>query len=134
MAEVFLGKGLKFPITVDAEGGLATADSEDKVRESVLLVLGTSLGERQMRPEFGSRIQDQVFAALRPATMNKLAFNVQEALIQWEPRIQVERVQVTPDPANDGLLLVSIDYKVRATNTAFNLVYPFFISGFGSGT
>ena len=130
MAEEFLGKGLHWPIGVDVSGALAVSEAEDKIRESVLLILSTVAGERHMRPEFGSRIQDQVFAPVRAATMSKLAFNLQESLINWEPRIDVMNVSVQPDPAEDGVLLVSIDYKIRATNTAFNLVYPFFVKGF----
>jgi|SRR5215831_4165234 len=130
MAEAFLGTGLQWPIKVDASGALAVSVAEDKIRESVLLILSTVAGERQMRPDFGSQIQDQVFAPVRPVTMSKLAFNIQESLINWEPRIEVLKVSVEPDPADDGLLLVSVDYKIRATNTAFNLVYPFFVKGF----
>src|SRR6266566_1969890 len=130
MAEEFLGRGLHWPIGADASGALAVSEAEDKIRESVLLILSTVAGERQMRPDFGSRIQDQVFAPVRAATMSKLAFNLQESLINWEPRIDVMNVGVQPDPAEDGVLLVSIDYKIRATNTAFNLVYPFFVKGF----
>ena len=130
MAEEFLGKGLQWPIAVNASGALAVSVAEDKIRESVLLILSTVAGERQMRPDFGSTIQDQVFAPVRPATLSKLAFNVQESPINWEPRIEVLKVRADPDPSDDGVLLISIDYKIRATNTAFNLVYPFFVKGF----
>jgi hypothetical protein len=129
MANAFLGRGLRFPIDVDASGLLQLAGAEDKVRDSVLLILGTVQGERQMRPDFGSRIQEQVFAALRPSTFSRIAFHVQEALIQWEPRIEVQSVRARADESEDGVVLVSVDYTVRATNTRFNLVYPFFIAG-----
>lgn len=129
MANAFLGQGLRFPIDVDGTGALRLAVAEDKVRDAVLIILGTVLGERQMRPDFGSRIQEQVFAPLRAATLSRLAFHVQEALIQWEPRVEVQSVRARPDEAHDGVVLVSVDYMVRATNTRFNLVYPFFATG-----
>jgi phage baseplate assembly protein W len=131
MPQEFLGKGLKFPIDVDPEtGALATSIAEDKIRESVLLILNTSLGERVMRPNFGSGIHEQVFASINSATIGTLSFNIQEALIAWEPRIEVEKVQVSDEKASAGALLISIDYKVRSTNNRFNLVYPFFVKGF----
>ncbi len=126
----FLGKGLKFPVQVDASGALAVSRSEDKIRESVFLILSTALGERQMRFEFGSPVQDQVFAPIRAATLSSLAFKVQESLIRWEPRVEVLNVQVSDQQANEGILLISVDYRIRATNTRFNLVYPFLVKGF----
>src|SRR5438552_1217193 len=128
MANAFLGRGLRFPIEADATGALRLAEAEDKVRDSVLLILATVQGERQMRPDFGSRLQEQVFGLLRASTFSRIAFHVQEALIQWEPRIEVQSVIARPDAVEDGLVLVSVDYTVRATNTRFNLVYPFFLA------
>ncbi|RPJ62330.1 MAG: baseplate protein [Acidobacteria bacterium] len=125
----FLGKGLKFPVQVDASGALDVSEKEGKIRESVFLILSTALGERQMRFEFGSPVQDQVFAPIRSATLSALAFRVQESLIQWEPRIEVLSVQVADHKAGEGVLLISVDYRIRATNTRFNLVYPFFVKG-----
>lgn len=115
---------------MDPAGGFAHAEGEDKVRQSVLTILSTALGERQMRADFGSMIHDQVFASIRPATISSVGFNVQEALIAWEPRIDIQNVRVSDEKAADGILLISIDYKVRSTNNRFNLVYPFFIKGF----
>ncbi len=129
MADAFLGRGLRFPVEVDGTGALRRAEAEDKVRDSVLLILGTVQGERQMRFDFGSRIQEQVFSELRASTFSRIAFHVQEALVQWEPRIEVQGVRARPDPLEEGMVLVSVDYTVRATNTRFNLVYPFFMAG-----
>jgi phage baseplate assembly protein W len=129
MADAFLGQGLQFPMAVDRDGALALVSGEAKVRESVLLILNTIQGERQMRPTFGSSLHEQVFGPIRPVTISKLKFNVQEALIAWEPRIEVLDVTVSDEQAASGVLLVSVNYSVRATNTRFNLVFPFFIAG-----
>ena len=128
-ANAFLGRGLRFPVDVDGTGALQIAANEDKVRDSVLLILGTVQGERQMRFDFGSRIQEQVFSELRASTFSRIAFQVQEALIQWEPRIEVQSVRARPDAVEEGVILVAVDYTVRATNNRFNLVYPFFMTG-----
>ena len=130
MSEEFLGKGLQFPIAVDATGALASSTAEEKIRESVFIILSTAMGERAMRPDFGSLLHSQVFAPINAATTSSLAFNVQEALIAWEPRIEVQNVQISDKQALEGKLLISIDYKVRSTNNRFNLVYPFYVKGF----
>lgn len=131
MPEEFLGRGLKFPVEVDPETGeLAKAGGEEKIRESVLTILNTAIGERVMRPNFGSLIQQQVFGSINTATISTLSFNVQQALVAWEPRIEIENVQISDEKASEGILLIAIDYKVRATNNHFNLVYPFFVRGF----
>lgn len=133
MIQEFLGKGLRFPVEVDPQTHeLAISQGEEKIRESILIILNTSLGERVMRPDFGSELHNQVFAPINAATISTLAFNVQESLINWEPRIKVENVQVSDEKAHEGTLLISIDYKVRSTNNRFNLVYPFFVKGFSS--
>jgi phage baseplate assembly protein W len=127
----FLGKGLKFPVEVNPQThSFASSTGEDKIRESVLIILGTVLGERVMRPDFGSAIQNQVFAPIHAATISTLSFNVQEALIAWEPRIEVQNVRVSDEKSKEGVLLISVDYKVRSTNNRFNLVYPFYVKGF----
>ena len=52
---------------------------------------------------------------------------VRDALIRWEPRIDVLDVVSAPDAGNPGLLLIAIEYRVRTTNNRFNLVYPFYL-------
>lgn len=127
----FSGKGLKFPVEVNPQThSFASSTGEEKIRESVLIILGTVLGERVMHPDFGSEIHNQVFASINAATTSSLAFNVQEALIAWEPRIEVQNVRVSDEKAKEGVLLISLDYKVRPTNNRFNLVYPFYVKGF----
>ncbi len=80
-----------------------------------------------MRPDFGCGIHEMVFAALSMATIGQVETLVRQALIRWDPRIEVEVVQVALEEIADGRLLVGIDYRVRTTNNRFNLVYPFFL-------
>lgn len=127
----FLGKGLKFPVAVNPQThSFASSTGEEKIRESVFIILGTVLGERAMRQDFGSALQNQVFAPIHAATISTLSFHVQEALIAWEPRIEVQHVRVSDEKSKEGVLLISLDYKVRSTNNRFNLVYPFYVKGF----
>lgn len=80
-----------------------------------------------MRPDFGCGIYRYVFAPNTTRTASLVRFDVEEALNRWEPRIVLESVTVQPDPADRSTLLISIDYKVRATDSRFNLVYPFYL-------
>ena len=133
MADNFLGSGLKFPLEIDPQtGAFMSASGEEKIRAAVCSILSTTLGERVMRPDFGGDLQHQVFASLNAATLGALAFSVRKALVAWEPRIQVQDVQVSDAQAAEGIVSISIDYKVRATDTRFNLVYPFHLQGLSS--
>ena len=128
MFKIFLGKGWQFPVGVDAGGALAVAEYEESVRQAIWVVLGTAKGERVMRPDFGCGIYDMVFGVNSSTTASEAAEEVRDALVSFEPRIDVLGVEVSP--GGDGeVLYVSIDYQVRATNTVFNLVYPFYLEG-----
>jgi len=89
--------------------------------------LGTAPGERVMRPDFGCGIHDLVFAVNSAGTAGRVASLVREALLRWEPRVDVLDVDAAADSAQPNLLLVKIDYQVRTTNSRFNLVYPFYL-------
>ena len=128
MNKKYLGKGWSFPIELDAEGFLYYSSEEQKIQESILIILGTTLGERVMRPEFGSRLHELVFSPINTSTKSLIAHYVTEALVTWEPRIDVLGVNVSDEEAINGKLLVNIEYKVRATNSTFNYIYPFYLS------
>ena len=125
----FLGTGWAFPVRQGPDGAIATARYEESVRQSVWLVLGTAPGERVMRPDFGCGIHDLVFSVADTTTAGLVAAAVRAALVRWEPRLDLLDVQVAPDSAEPTTLLVRVDYRVRATNNVFNLVYPFYLEG-----
>jgi hypothetical protein len=122
-----LGSGLEFPIRVNQEGGLAIARHEQKVRQSVWTILSTARGERVMRPDFGCDIHSFVFATRSATNLTLIKSAVREALLRWEPRIEVEEVDVAPDPDRDACLRIRVNYRVRLTNTEANMVYPFYL-------
>ena len=131
----FLGRGWRFPIEPGVNGRLTLSMEETKIQESVLVILGTGRGERVMRPDFGSRLHELVFAPMTASTRSLAASYVTEALVTWEPRIDVRRVHVSEDAAADGALQIQIEYEIRATNSVFNLVYPFYLrEGSDGGT
>lgn len=127
MPKTFLGVGWNFPLSLDAQGRPALAEFEESVRQSILVVLGTAKGERVMRPDFGCGIYDLVFEVNTASTAGRVAQSVREALLLFEPRIDVLGVDVSSGGERGELMLINIDYMVRATNNVFNLVYPFYL-------
>ena len=123
-----LGKGLCFPIGVDGRGGIAMTRDEKDIDDSISIILGTARGERHMRPLFGCRIHELVFAPNNATTWGMMQQYVEEALGWWEPRIEVLDVEVGADPIDTSRLLVNILYKVKATSDKRTLVYPFYLS------
>ncbi len=100
---------------------------DEEIRQSIWLILTTAPGERQMRPEFGCGIYDLVFDANTAMLHGLVQENVRVALTKWEPRIDVLDVRVESPPEQRNLLLIHVDYRIRANNAFFNLVYPFFL-------
>lgn len=127
MAKSFLGKGLKFPLQINAVGGMAMSEGADNIEESVRCIIGTAVGERVMRPHFGCRIHDFVFHPNSSSTAGMISFYVSEALHKWEPRIADIEVGAHADKRNESLLVVEVRYKIRSTNVDQNLVYPFYL-------
>lgn len=126
-AKDFLGTGWKYPVKVNIDGKIALSSYEEDIKEAIRIILGTAKGERVMRPDFGCGIHELVFASINSVTMKQVENSVREGLIHWEPRIELKNVEVSPGKADEGKLMISIDYIVRATNTRFNLVYPFYL-------
>lgn len=124
-----LGAGLRFPFGVDRRGGIAMSRHEKDIEESIRIILGTSQGERRMRPLFGCRIHELVFAPNNATTWGLMQQYVEEALGWWEPRIEVLSVDVQPDPEDRSRLLVNILYRIKASSDKRSLVYPFYLSG-----
>lgn len=127
MAEQFVGAGWAFPLRTDATGGIALVARDREIAESIRIILGTAPGERPMRPEFGCRIHDHVFAPADEDTAGRLAYEVRSSLDRWEPRIELADVVVTPDGQDGGTLYIDVRYTVRGTNNPRNLVFPFYV-------
>jgi phage baseplate assembly protein W len=126
-AKAFLGVGWAFPPCLAKDGSTAMTAYEADVQEAIWIILSTDWGERVMRPDFGAGLKSFVFGQVSETALQQIQSRVQESLVKWEPRINVEEVEATYDPTNPGKLLISITYFVRVTNTVQNLVYPFFL-------
>ncbi len=125
----FLGRGWKFPVQVDpVTGRIMMSEGEDDIAEAIQIILMTYRGERVMRPNFGSGLNDFVFGLTDPTTLGVLESDIRNAIMSWEPRVTNVTVKVETDQANSEQLWIHIEYAVRSTNNLFNLVYPFYIN------
>ena len=125
-SKAFLGRGWAFPVGTDATGAIAEAAYEADIEQSIRIILGTEPGERVMRPDFGAGLRGLVFEPMNTTTIALVRHRVEQALILWEPRIDSVNVTVAADPPN-GRLRVDVSYRIRTTNTFYNLVYPFYL-------
>jgi phage baseplate assembly protein W len=122
----FIGSGWSFPPKLNSRGGIALVADEEKIAQSIRVILSTPIGQRVMRPTFGSRLHELIFAPANPETFGLAEMYVQDALIFWEPRIEVLEVNAGTDDARPGFLLISIRYRIKATHDERSLVYPFY--------
>lgn len=125
----FLGQGLSFPLQTNAKGELALVTGTTDIEQSIAIILGTMPGERVMRPEFGCRAWELVFAPNDAATHSLITYYVEEALKFWEPRIELLSVEARNAPEESGMLVVEIQYEIKSTHDMRSIVYPFYIMG-----
>lgn len=120
----FLGAGASFPVRLASDGSIALSSYEEHIAQSVYLVLATARGERAMRPEFGCGLSELTFSPMDATTAAIAEHLVRDGLLRCEPRIDVLSVAARAyHPL--GTLEISVEYRVRRTDTVFNLVYPF---------
>lgn len=123
-----VGRGWPFPIKAGPGKQLSFLGGPEKIRQSIWLILSTAPGERQMLSEFGCGIHELVFQANTATLHGLIQGKVMDALTRWEPRIDVLDVRVETPVEQRNYLLIRVDYRVRANNAFYNLVYPFFIN------
>jgi Bacteriophage baseplate protein W len=127
----FLGQGWRFPIQPDGRGRLLYSKAEQDIEEAIWIILSVTPGERVMLPDFGCGAQDFVFQNNSEVVRAAIAASVRQALVRWEPRVDLLDVSATA-PGEPNLMLIRVDYRVRSANTVHNLVYPFYISEGGA--
>lgn len=122
-----LGRGFAFPLRLQG-GTVAMNDGEERIRQSILLILGTALNERVMRPEFGAGMEALVFEPMSAVTGILLQHRVKDALTRFEARIEVLSVTTEAAP-EQGELHVALSYRIRSTGVLDQLSYPFQLDG-----
>jgi phage baseplate assembly protein W len=125
----FLGRGWSFPPTFDRKiAGVQMLEHEADVASSLHILLSTARGERIMVPQFGCNMDELVFESLDTRMRTLMADKIESAILYHESRITLERVQVEDDPVEglEGRVLIGVTYRVKATNSRFNFVFPFY--------
>jgi len=122
----FIGQGVSFPLQVTRQGSLALSAEDLNIRESIVIILMTDLGERVYRPNFGCRLSELAFAPMNRETLTLMRIWVQEALEQWEPRIIVRQVLTLPRQ-EEGRVDLIIQYEIRANHDQRSMVFPFYL-------
>ncbi|MFI1888522.1 GPW/gp25 family protein [Streptomyces jumonjinensis] len=134
MSEDFLGTGWRFPILPDEAGRLGYAVGEQSIEHCLRALLLTGLGERVMRPGFGTRAPESVFAPGSVQNLRDLENSIAEAVRDHEPRVALEEVRAETDPAEESRVTVSVVYRIRRSNTKANLVFPYYTGLTGSAS
>jgi len=127
MTTNIIGQGWAFPPQIGPQGGFTLTHDRNELDQSIRIILMTAPGQRVMRPTFGCRLHDLLFAPNNSHTAVLARRYVEEALGMWEPRIRVHSVSTRPDPDEAARLLIEIIYEVKATNDRRSLVYPFYL-------
>jgi len=126
----FLGTGWSFPPSFDTETGTVVLVSEEEdIKQSLNILLSTSLGERVMQPRYGCNLNDYMFEPLNSSVIGYIKDLVENAILFYEPRIVAEKIEVTPQDSFDiieGRFTISIDYTIPETNSRFNFVYDYY--------
>ncbi|MCZ7545573.1 MAG: GPW/gp25 family protein [Anaerolineae bacterium] len=123
-----VGRGWAFPPRLDAQNRIAMADNDADIRQAIYIILNTAPGERVMRPEFGCRIHELIFAPANTATAAMVERYVTEALGRWEPRVRVHNVTAVPGATEYGELLIEITYEIKDRHDVRSMVYPFYLN------
>ena len=136
----FLGKGLRFPVSINLNGGVSSSMLEENVRQSIFIILGPAPGERIYRQDFGCRIHDLMFAPNNDMTAARAEVYCEEAIYKYEPRVESVTCRAGAHPDQPNRLDIRIEYVIAGKNDKRNLVYPFYLrtededSGDGTGT
>jgi hypothetical protein len=123
----FLGKGLRFPVSINLNGGVSSSQLEENVRQSIFIILGTAPGERINRPQFGCQIHDLMFAPNNDVTAARAEVFCEEALYKFEPRIEKVSCTAMPNSDEPNRLDIRLEYVIAGKNDKRNLVFPFYL-------
>jgi phage baseplate assembly protein W len=123
----FLGKGWSFPPGFNVHGyTVEMTEKNDDIRNSLHILLTTTVGERIMQPKYGCNMEELLFESLDTTTKTIIKDKIRTAILYFEPRIDVMRIAINTQNAIQGELLIEIDYEVLATNSRYNIVFPFY--------
>jgi len=125
----FLGTGWSFPPEFVMESGeVRMTSDEDDIQASLKILLGTANGERFLNPKYGLDMQELLFEPMSTTATTFLKDRIKTIILIYEPRINLLALDIDTSALNDGRIAIIVEYEVRATNSRFNLVYPFYLT------
>jgi phage baseplate assembly protein W len=125
----FLGAGWSFPPAFAAGGGdVRIVSGAEDIEQSLAILLSTRQGERVMQDDFGCELSEFLFGEISQGLIGRVRSLIADAILHHEPRISLNGIEVSESRAREGLLLIGIDYTIRATNSRYNMVYPFYLN------
>ena len=125
----FLGTGWSFPPSFASAGGdVHTVSAAEDIEQSLAILLATRRGERVMQDDFGCELSEFLFGEISQGLIGRVRSLIADAILHHEPRIRLNGIEVSESGSEEGLLLISIDYTIRATNSRYNMVYPFYLN------
>ena len=125
----FLGKGWSFPPSfVPALQGVELTEKVEDINRSLQILLTTRTGERVMQPKYGCNMDEMVFESLSTTTKAIMKDKIKTAILYFEPRIDVTSISMDTTNELEGEIIIEIEYVVRATNSRFNFVFPYYIN------
>ena len=123
----FLGRGWSFPPEFNNESrAVKMLEDEEDIRSSLQILLSTRPGERIMVPGYGCNLDELLFSPLNLTIKTYIVDLIRTAILYYEPRIDVNKIEIDPTDEFHGVLLIQIEYTIRATNSRMNMVYPFY--------
>lgn len=124
----FLGKGLSFPPSFDKQKRkIEMVSGERDIEQSLEIILKTRPLERMLAPDFGCNLDRLLFEPANLSLFTLMEDIITRSLYTYEPRIEVNDIQLKKDRVNEGVIQIEIEYTIRSTNTRFNFVYPFYL-------
>lgn len=122
-----LGRGWSFPVRFSPGSYTVELSEEERdIKESLIILLKTTVGERVMRPDFGANMEDMLFESINVTTATLITNRLKRAILFHEPRVKANNIDLVPD-LEEGRIQVTIEYTIIATNTRSNLVFPYYL-------
>jgi phage baseplate assembly protein W len=129
IANKFIGLGWKFPVEFDSHSGsVAMCGGEESITNSLKVLFATAIGERVMRPDYGSELDSFVFETPGRSVLTYMEAVVSNAILFNEPRIILDEVKIQQQGSDLAMLLITVSYTIAATNSRYNFVYPFYLN------
>ena len=125
----FLGKGWSFPPTFNADlQGVEMTEKNEDIQKSLQILLTTTVGERIMQPKYGCNMDDMIFEGMDTTTKTIMKDKIRTAILFFEPRIDVVSIAMNAMNELEGQIMIEIEYVIRATNSRFNFVFPYYVN------